>query len=71
MTTRICLNYKNPKKDDSGGVVPDYEPSGVEELRPFLDGQTYGGTSTMILRHGDMVNPILDLDKQPVPYPEV
>ena len=40
MTTRICLNYKNPKKDDSGGVVPDYEPSGVEELLPFLDGST-------------------------------
>ena len=55
MTTRICLNYKNPKKDDSGAVVPDYESSGVEELRPFLDGQTYGVTSTMIVRHGDMV----------------
>ena len=57
MTTRICFNFKAPKKDASGAVVSDAEPSGVEELKPFLDN-----TCTMILKHGDLVNPILDLD---------
>jgi hypothetical protein len=57
MTTRICLNFKAPKKDASGAVVSDAEPCGIDDLKPF-----FTATATMILKHGDVVNPILDLD---------